>query len=155
MGRRGLGVIARAKNEFRTSLENLQAVHRFQIVAYNHQLAYFTSTKELVSATEQNKRLIDKFMGGLAAFGATNHFSALSSALNRGPDVIFLLTDGGEPTLSAGQMVQLVRKARQRTTIHCIQFGRRPSDGEDNFMRRLAAETGGSYRYLNVSQATE
>lgn len=152
MGRGGLELISRAKREFETALAGLEPVHKFQIVAYNHQLVYFGSGRELVPATEQNKQLIAKFMGGLAAIGATQHFLALSSALIRSPDVIFLLTDGGDPQITRGQMTQLLRRAQGRTTIHCLQFGRRPPASDENFMVQLARETGGTYRYLNVTK---
>ena len=152
MGRDGLGVISRAKHEFRRALAALEPVHRFQIVAYNHEHVFFGGTRELVSATEPNKQLIDQFMGGLAAFGATNHFSAVMAALHRSPDVVFLLTDGGNPTPSYPQMARMLKQARGQTTIHCIQFGRQPFDGEDNFLCRLARETGGSFRYVDVSR---
>ncbi len=151
MGRGGLGVIALAKREFQRALAKLEPVHQFQIVAYNHQQVFFGGRRKLVPATEPNKELVGKFMSGLASFGATNHFSAIMTALNRSPDVVFLLTDGGDPPLSHPQMVQILKRARERTTIHCIEFGRGPFDGEENFMQRLARDTHGSFRYVNVS----
>lgn len=152
MGRDGLGVISRAKREFQRSLSALESVHRFQLVAYNHEHVFLGGKRKFMPATEPNKQLIDKFLGGLAAFGATNHFSAIMTALYRSPDVVFLLTDGGNPTPSYPQMVRILKQARGQTTIHCVQFGRRPFNGEDNFLGRLARETGGSFRYVNVSR---
>lgn len=152
MGRGGLGVIELAKEEFRSALAGLGPEHRFQILAYNHQRAFFGETGELLPASTQNKTRIGKFMSGLAAFGATSHFLALDSALNRSPDVIFLLTDGGDPVLSHPEMVRVLRKARGRSSIHCVEFGSRPRDGEENFLHRLARETGGSYRHVDVSR---
>ncbi|MFO7902553.1 MAG: hypothetical protein R6U98_07830 [Pirellulaceae bacterium] len=152
MGRHGLGVIARAKDEFQRALSALDSAHRFQIVAYNHQCVFFGGKRELLPASDSNKERVGKFMGGLAAFGATNHFSALMSGLHRSPDVLFLLTDGGDPTLSHPQVVRILKQARGQTSIHCIQFGRRPLNDTDNFMSRLARETGGAYRYLKVDR---
>ncbi len=152
MGRSGLGVIALAKREFQRALGKLEPVHQFQIVAYNHQLVFFGGRRDLVAATEPNKRLIGTFMSGLAAFGATNHFSAIMAGLNRNPDVLFFLTDGGAPPLSYPQMVQVLKRARGQTTIHCIQFGRGRLGDDEDFMQRLARETGGSFRYVDVSR---
>lgn len=150
MGRNGLGLIARAKREFERVLASLESVHRFQIVAYNHQNVFFGGKRELVSASEPNKQLVGRFMGGLAAFGATNHFSAIMTGLHRSPDVLFLLTDGGSPSLRRPQVVRILKQARGRTTIHCIQFGRGASRSQEDFMVRLARETGGHYQYLDV-----
>ncbi len=155
MGRGGLGVLALATKEFDRALSVLQPIHQFQIVAYNHDRVYFGGTDKLLPATAESKQMVGKFMHGLAAFGATVHFSAIMSALNRSPDVLFLLTDGGDPPLSNAELVQIHRRAAGRTTIHCIQFGRRPSSGDDNFLQRLARENGGSYRYINVTQLSD
>ena len=154
MGRGGLGVLALATDEFQRALAALQSVHHFQIVAYNHERVFFGNTEKLVPATDENKQLVGKFMRGLAAFGATVHFSAIMSALNRSPDVVFLLTDG-DPSLSDAQLVQIRRRAGGTTTIHCLQFGNRPWDGEDNFMQRMARDNGGSYRYIDVTRLPE
>ena len=151
MGSGGLGVLFRATREFDSSLAVLEPSHRFQILAYNHNRVFF-GDDDLVPATDANKQLVRKFMQGLAAFGATNHFMAITSALNRNPDVIFLLTDGGDPPLSESQLAQIRKRAAGRTTIHCLQFGGRPADGEENFMHRLARQNGGSYRYIDVSR---
>ncbi len=151
MGRDGLGLLDLARKEFQRALQPLESVHQFQIVAYNHERVYFGSSDKLVAATEENKRRVEQFMRGLVAMGATVHFSAIMTALNRSPDVLFLLTDGN-PALSDAELVQIRRRAAGRTTIHCLQFGDRPWDGEENFMPRLARENGGSYRYLDVNQ---
>ncbi len=140
MGSSGLGVVERAKLEFQSALAGLEPVHRFQIVAYNDRNVFFTEDRELCLATEPNKQLVDEFMGGLAAFGATNHFAALSAAPYRRPDVLFLLTDGGDPVLRSPQMAQVLRTARGHTTIHCLQFGRGGAADEDNFMQQLARD---------------
>jgi hypothetical protein len=43
--------------------------------------------------------------------------------------------------------------AKGRTTIHCIQFGKGPPvDEGEIFMRKLSAETGGSYTYVDVNR---
>ena len=155
MGRGGLGVLALANQEFQRALSMLEPVHQFQILAYNHDRVFFGDDDKLVPATDQNKQRVDKFMRGLAAFGATAHFMAIMSAVNRSPDVVFLLTDGGDPPLSDSELVQIRKRASGRTTIHCIQFSNRAWDGEETFLHRLSRENGGSYRYIDVSRLPE
>jgi hypothetical protein len=48
--------------------------------------------------------------------------------------------------------LRIVREqARGRTTIHAIHFGRGPNQaGADHFMRKLAADNGGHYVYVDL-----
>jgi hypothetical protein len=66
------------------------------------------------------------------------------------PEVIYLLTDGGDPHLKPAQIAAIAEQARPRTTIHCLHFGKTKSDtgASDHFLRRLAAVTGGSYTFV-------
>jgi hypothetical protein len=75
------------------------------------------------------------------------------AALRLKPDVIFLLTDGGDPHLRPGQISFLTDQAAGQTSIHCLQFGTGTADAipADHFLRRLAAETGGSYGFITVA----
>jgi hypothetical protein len=151
MGSGGLGVLRLAKREFKTALASLKPTHKFQVLAYNHVRVLF-GDEQMLPATETNKQLIDQFMGGLASFGATNHYMAITSALSRKPDVIFLLTDGADPELDAAKLAQIRKRAGGRTSIHCLQFGARPWGGNENFMQRLAHQNNGTFQYIDVSR---
>jgi hypothetical protein len=149
MGGEGLGVLAEAEKELVRALSNLQPVHKFQILAYHHKPVYF-SDQGLVPATPENLRRVSKFFGGLAAFGSTRHDIALLAALREEPDVVFLLTDGGDPVPNPADMQEIRKRAGGRTTIHCLQFGFGVLQERDSFMQRLAADTGGSFGYVQV-----
>ncbi|HHM12370.1 MAG TPA: VWA domain-containing protein [Planctomycetaceae bacterium] len=147
MGSDGLGVLSQAKTELMQALETLDERHKFQVVAYHHDRVYLDRAG-LLPATPDNRQRVAGFFDGLAAFGGTDHELALFAALGMKPDVIFLLTDGGSPGLTPGQLADIVRTAnRMQTTIHCIQFGFGPAP-EKSFMLDLARKTGGSYRYV-------
>jgi hypothetical protein len=150
MGGDGLGALSLAEREFNAAFSSLQPTHKFQIVAYHHKRVFF-GDRELVPATDTNKQRVSQFMRGLAAFGGTDHLMALTAALSFDPDVVFLLTDGGDPRLTKAHLTQVRRRAGARTTIHCIQFGFGPLQDDNPFMERLARENGGSYRYVDVS----
>jgi hypothetical protein len=150
MGGDGLGALALAEREFQIALRALEPTHRFQIVAYHHKRVFF-GDRELLPATDAHKQRVSQFMRGLAAFGGTDHLMALTAALSFDPDVVFLLTDGGDPRLTKAHLTQVRRRAGRTTTIHCIQFGFGPLQDDDPFMRRLARENGGSYQYVNVN----
>jgi Ca-activated chloride channel family protein len=150
MGKQGLGALEAAEQELLRSLRGLQTMHRFQVIAYHHKCVYLNKRK-LLKATPENIQAIEGHLGNLAAFGATEHEQAIMSALYHKPDVIFLLTDGGDPALTAGQRQRIRRVAGGRTSIHCIQFGFGPRQESGAFLERLAAENRGSYGYLDMS----
>ncbi len=149
MGRHGLGAIAAAERELLRELENLKPDHKFQIIAYNQGLRAI-SRKEMLDASEENKQLAHRFMRETVAAGSTEHEPALTAALRLKPDVVFLLTDGGEPLLSAPEIDLLTRENGRRTVIHCLQFGSGPLQEEDNFLAQLAQRNGGGYGYIDM-----
>jgi hypothetical protein len=151
MGSGGLGAIGAAAKELEAQLDSLSADQVFQVVAYNQSAVYFTG-RELVAATAANKRALVAFVRNLADFGQTEHERGLLAALRLKPEVIYLLTDGGDPHLKGGQLKYLREQAGERTTIHCLHFGTGSEDAipPDHFLRRLAAETHGSYAFISV-----
>ena len=154
MGDSGLGVLDKARVELATALKVLKPEHSFQIVAY-HQSSVIMGQREMLSATPQNKSLVPNFIQGLAAFGATRHENGLTTALTFRPDIVVLITDGGLPALNEGQIETMVTMAGSQTQIHCLQFGSGGNQENDNFMKRLAGRTDGSYRYINVDDWNE
>ncbi len=151
MERVGLGALPAAEEELLVALRHLEPNHKFQVIAYNHDCIYL-GRRELLPATEENKQALRGFLDGLAAFGATEHEMALQSALRHQPDVIYLLTDGGDPELSEAKLRKITKLAGTRTSIHCIQFGFGAMESEDNFLKRLAAMNRGGYEYLDLSR---
>ncbi len=152
MGPEGLGVLGAAAKQLEAAVQSLGPTHKFQIVAYNQRPTPL-GPKSMTLATEENKALVASFFQTIGAFGSTDHELALVGALAAQPDVLFLLTDGGDPFITATQFKRLREMARGRTTIHCIQFGQGPPvDEGERFMRGLASETGGSYTYVDVTK---
>lgn len=150
MGGEGLGVLSDAETELVRALERLEPVHRFQIIAYNTKRVFMTD-RELISASVENRGRVSNFLGGLAAFGGTNHKQALLTALDLEPDVVFLLTDGGDPELNTADLLA-IHSAAGNTSIHCIQFGLGPLGDSDPCLQRLALQNRGSYGYVDVGR---
>jgi hypothetical protein len=149
MGGDGLNALAAARDELARALKQLNPKHRFQIIAYHHQAVYFTAPR-LTDATPETLSKIPAFFDRLGAFGGTGHEMAVRAALGMEPDVVFLLTDGGDPPLNEIQLKNIRKLAEGLATIHCIQFGFGPLDDEDNFMARLARQNGGSFTYVQM-----
>lgn len=151
MGGDGLNALSAAGAELERALAHLSPKHRFQVLAYHHNCVYY-KTPRLVPATDENKAGVSGFVNGLAAFGGTDHEMALRASLGMEPDVVFLLTDGGDPHLNDIQLANIRKLARGHTTIHCIQFGFGELTDETNFMTRLARQNGGGFTYVNMSR---
>jgi hypothetical protein len=151
MGHRGLGAIAAAAKELAASIDRLGPEQKFQVIAYN-QKAESLGGRELLPATPENKRRLIEFVSSTVAVGATEHEMGLFAALRHKPDVIFLLTDAGDPGLKPGQLRAIHESAAGRTAIHCLHFGAGPLSADNNFMEQLAADNGGSYVYIDMRE---
>lgn len=150
MGDEGLGALAAAETELKAQLSLLGPEHKFQIIGYNHKPVYVGS-KTLLAANKSNVAKAPEFFSSLAAIGKTEHEMALLAAIRLKPDVIFLLTDGGVPGMTPGQINRVVKRAAKATTIHSFEFGlNKPSEG-NRFLKVLAEATGGSYAFLDLS----
>jgi Ca-activated chloride channel family protein len=77
-------------------------------------------------------------------------------ALRMNPEVIFFLTDALEPPLWPKDLERIRTMNGGRVRIHSIEFGQGPELGVDanigNFLRKLANQNGGSYRYHDVTR---
>jgi Ca-activated chloride channel family protein len=150
MGGSGLGAIQAAAGELKTHLSQLSDQQTFQVVAYNQSSIYFTEGG-LVPASADNQRQLVKFVEDIAAYGQTEHTRGLLAALRLKPEVIFLLTDAGDPVMKPADLRLIREVTRGRTSIHCLHFGRGQLDSAENFMQRLATENRGSYTYIDMN----
>jgi Ca-activated chloride channel family protein len=144
-----------AKAALVASLQSLTEMQQFQILFYNNtpNLMRLRSgaSLDMAFATEVNKTLARQHISGIEPSDGTDHVPALKMALRLGPEVIFFLTDADEPQLSAGELHELHRLNAGRTRIHTIEFGRGAELGDTvNFLKKLAAQNGGTYRYHDV-----
>ncbi len=147
--------LAASRAELIKSLQSLQPTHQFQILFYNSRLTAFnpsrTQSAQLMFATEQNKELAARFVEQVPASNGTQHMDPLRLALRLAPDVIFFLTDAGEPQLTAAELERL-RRLNTGTVINAIEFGVGPDPGGDNFLARLARQSGGQHVYVDVTR---
>jgi len=141
------------KAEILNSLKPLDSVHQFQIVCYNEQPRVLNLTGTVgrpVFATEENKRRAAEALEGIAPQGGTNHEDAVRLALRLRPDVIFLLSDAGDPPLNHRQLEKL-RERAAGVIIHAVEFGVCPQPEGESFLAVLARQTGGKYAYVDIS----
>jgi hypothetical protein len=147
--------LAAAKRQLIESLKSLENLHQFHIIFFNHRLRSFDITsggRRVAFGTDRNKKLAERFVGGITADGGTDRFAALKQALAYRPDVIFFLTDADDP-MSASEMREIERiQSRLGTAICVIEFGRAHTQPEKNFLTELAALSGGQYGYVNTAK---
>ena len=151
MGAARLGAIVAAANELKASIAELTEEQFFQVVAYNES-ATIHAQRELMPASLENKQTLIAFTGKLSTFGGTQHNHGLQAALRLRPEVIYLLTDGGDPIPDPLQMRTIRDLAASGTQIHCLHFGRGDPGAGEGFLRQIAAENGGIYRYINMNR---
>jgi hypothetical protein len=148
--------LAAAKRELIKSLESLGGVHQFQIVFYNEEPKVFNTQPgqppQLVFGSDENKEHAEAFVNQITADGGTQHMDALFKALGMNPDVIFFLTDADDPKLTDADLTRLRRGNRGGVVINCIEYGAGASQGDNNFLKRLAAQNRGHHVYVDVSR---
>lgn len=146
--------LAAAKREIIRSLQALGPDHEFQIIFYNNRPRHFEPSGAsfwMLKADDAMKQRAERFVRSVPAIGGTDHMPALKRALQLEPDVIFFVTDARIPRLNRRHLDEIrARCSRAGTTIHAVELGVDVSTPEDTFLRTLAHENGGEYRYINV-----
>ncbi|MCC9643369.1 hypothetical protein LOC71_13875 [Rhodopirellula sp. JC740] len=142
-----------AKEELIRSLCSLSERQQFQIIFYNDRPKAFSPDGQrigLVFGEDGTRKQAEAFVDRTVAIGGTEHLLALRMALRLAPDVIFFLTDASIQTMSADEMADVRRRAEETgTVIHAIQFGT-GAEPANSFMKEIARQNGGGYRYLDV-----
>ncbi len=149
--------LAAAKRELIASLGDLDQIHQFQIIFYNELPTVFNPTypqpPRMLFGDSATKRLAQHFVRGIIAAGGTAHLAALKLAVGMQPDVIYFLTDAGDPQMSASEMEEIRRRnARTGACLNVIEFGAGPRSGGANFLVQLAQQNRGLYVYVDVTR---
>jgi Ca-activated chloride channel family protein len=138
------------------SLEQLDAQQHFQIIFYNVAAMPMRTgdrRNNMLAGDDQSKALARQFIAEkFRPDGGTDHRTALREGLRTGADVMFFLTDGEEPKMSAGELDEIRRLNRGACQIHVIQFGEQAPLNLDSWLKQLARQNGGSYRYRQASR---
>lgn len=149
-----------AKAALMSSLQALDERQQFLIIFYSDKPEVLKLKDEekptLAAATEINKTFARQKIAGRQPDGGTDHLPALELAMRLNPDVIFFLTDALDPPLWPRDLEKIKLANSRRIRIHSIQFGVGSEIGEandqGNFLRRLARQNGGTYRYHDVTR---
>jgi Mg-chelatase subunit ChlD len=147
--------LAAAKKQLLQSLQSLDSIHQFHIIFFNTKRQSFDISgggRRIAFATDRNKKLASNFVGGITADGGTDRFAALRDAIAISPDVVFFLTDADDP-MSPTELAEIQRVNRNIQAAICvIEFGRKPDPVPNNFLARMAQESGGQYGYVDTTK---
>lgn len=149
------GAIRVAKEELVVSLAALEQTQQFQVLFYNQGLQEMKGNDDKPAmqwATDINRTLARQFISSVQPDGGTDHMPALKKALRYQPEHLFFLTDADQPILSARELHEIKTANNGRTQIHCVEFGKGSEISADNFLKKLARENGGTYRYRDVTR---
>ncbi len=144
-----------AKAELWASLQSLDSSQQFQIIFYNDMPREFrvsSGKPSLVWANEINKGLARQFLAEVQPDGGTMHMQAIEAAMRLKPDHIFLLTDADEPQMTEAERRKIKQVNAGKSRIHCVEFGKGGDLGAPSFLKRLATENGGTYRYRDITK---
>lgn len=146
-----------AKTELQASLLQVEEQQEFQIIFYNEDLQPMPTTGQrttMFRGTEANRNRAAQHIRSVQPSGGTRHKEALLEALRLKPDVIFFLTDAGEPWMTAADLGDIRKRNSGRCRICVVEFGKgSPLSNTDSYWtKRLARENDGTYSYHDVNQ---
>ena len=141
------GYLAWAKQELLQSLSRLPQNATFAVIFYNAEQHMITQGLELV--TPENVERLRLNLDKIEADGSTRPRPAIEAALALGPEVLFLLTDGQDLSLTD---VERLQDRISRSRIHTLELGGRPWNGQgsERALEKLARITGGTYHHIDV-----
>lgn len=151
------GAMRVAKSALVSSLQSLDSIQQFQVIFFNERpepLRLRSESKPILYfATDIFKTLARQSISAQLPVMGTQRDLAVVEALKLNPEVIFVLTDAGEPILVARDLKKIADLNRGRTRIHTIEFGKGEQlAGPENFLQKLARQNGGTHRYHDITQ---
>jgi hypothetical protein len=150
------GALGVAKAELLASLAQLGSDQQFQIIFYSEKCYPMPGAggkPQLFWGTDVNRTKASQFVRSIEPLEGTRHLDAILGALLYSPDVVYFLTDAGEPRLDSADLDKIKRRNNGRAQIHAIEFGKGAQlNVETNFVRRLARENGGGYVYRDIQK---
>lgn len=135
------------KSELTESINALLEHMSFYVIFFNSEAHPINDkSNKWIVATDQSKKWAVERVGNVNAFGGTEPWPAfeLSFTMRPPPDAIYFMTDGNFNTDVAMQIAARNVGSR-RVPIHCITLV--DKTGEE-VMRRIAAESGGTYTHV-------
>jgi uncharacterized protein with von Willebrand factor type A (vWA) domain len=135
------------KREIKRSIGELEPMQKFHIIFFSSGEPVEGPAKDLIWATDRNKKLYFDFVDTVQARGRTDPRWAMQRALQLKPDLVYLLTDGVFAGDVADKLIEWAKlhKVKINTIAYVMESGA-------GVLRRIAEETGGVYRFVSEEQ---
>lgn len=132
-----------AKAELLRAVRGLKRDAKFYTIFFNDHEEPMPA-RDLVRATEANKRGHFTWVSGIRADDGTDPTSAMIRALGLKPDAIWLLSDG----IFEGSAADAIQRANpgRKVQIHAIAFYSREGEA---VLKRIAKDNRGRYRFVS------
>jgi hypothetical protein len=140
--------------QLRTAISNLRPPQSFDIVFINDKSPPPLSPA-LLFTTPENKRKAMEYVDTMAPRGGTDPLPAITKAFELQPEMIFLLIDPSDfPDKQA--VISLVAKqnAKAKIKLNIIAFEGHDVENE-KFLKELATQSGGIYKYISSKELAE
>jgi len=148
------GLFNRVRKQLKTSIADLRPDRYFYIIFFRGDRLLESGRGQLLRATPKTKSAAYSFIDSVRPAGATNALAALERAMRlhdpagKGPQLIYLLTDGLDlDRLDNENFAQLVENLRKNlapaTKINTIGFWAQPDDCQ--ILQAVAQRSGGQF----------
>ena len=137
--------IAEARSALHLCLRQLREGDRFNAIAFNDRQRKLSN--QPLPLTQRTLTDADRWIDSLQAAGGTELLPALRMALQAGPEVMMLLTDGQVGNESA--ILAEVSRSGARTRIYSFGIGTNVSDA---LLRDLSRETSGAVELIHPGE---
>ena len=143
-----------AKSQLKARLRLLQPSQKFAVIFYNEYRERMRLRRQddqsMYFATDVNKELAGHEVDRVNSGGRSDPKPALLEAISLKPDVIYFVTDSDDRELSPAELAE-IRRLSASLTIHVVKLGGgKPSSRESAWLERLASQSKGEYREINI-----
>ena len=139
------GRIETLRDQLISSINALNEVASFYVVAFNHGAWPLTDEIKWLRATVAGKRDATALIERVEASGGTVPLPAFQKiyTLKPRPDAIYFMTDGEFDPLHAEEIASMNKD--HKIPIHCIAY---MSSASEPVMQKIARDSGGTYTYV-------
>ena len=147
--------LALAKSQLLGSIRRLKPAQNFQVLFYNEIIDPMRfrgrADQDMFPATAVHLHLAKAEIDRRTPSSGTHHYTPIIHALRLEPDVVYFLTDGDKPRLSAAELRNVRRANRSGAQIHVVEFATGPQESRDlTWLQLLAQQSGGKYNRIMV-----
>ena len=139
------------KHELQKAVQALSPIQAYNVVFYTDGGKFHIADKNgLIMANLDNKRNTQRFLDDITPTGTTDPVPGLEAAFKQQPQLLYFLSDGEFNNLkSYKEVTDAISRFNKdkKVKVNTILF-ETFEPGAEEVMKQIAAENGGSYRYV-------